>query len=116
MTSDYDASVHQQLGMLLAKVESLHEAYRRSEDKADASRSSMHRRLDEVVDRVGKVETTVVSVQDEVNEMKPVTDDVRKWKMMGMGALAVVGIGAAAFGVTFADALRRLMGVLIGRM
>ncbi|MEZ2132423.1 MULTISPECIES: DUF1515 family protein [unclassified Sinorhizobium] len=115
MTSDYDASVHQQLGMLLAKVESLHEAIRRSEDQSDAGRASMHRRLDEMVDRVGKVETSVVTVQEEVREMKPVTDDVRRWKLMGMGALAVVGIGAAAFGVTFADALRRIVWVLIGK-
>lgn len=115
MTPDYDVSVHQQLGMLLARVESLHEAFRRLEEQSDAGRASVHRRLDDMVDRVGKVETSVFTVQEEVREMKPVTDDVRRWKLMGMGALAVVGIGAAAFGVTFADAIRRLAAVLVGR-
>jgi hypothetical protein len=39
-----DASVHQQLGTLIAEVKNLREDFRRSEDKSDASRASMHRR------------------------------------------------------------------------
>jgi len=34
-----DASVHQQLGTLLAEVKNLREDFRRSEDKSDASRA-----------------------------------------------------------------------------
>ncbi len=37
--------------------------------------------------------------------MKPVTDEVGRWKLMGMGALGVIGIGALAAGVTFAEAI-----------
>ncbi|WP_245421294.1 DUF1515 family protein [Rhizobium sp. L9] len=28
--------------------------------------------------------------------MRPVTDDVRRWKLIGLGALGIIGIGASA--------------------
>ncbi|MBB3458336.1 acyl carrier protein phosphodiesterase [Rhizobium sp. BK313] len=61
------------------------EASRRSEEKSDVSRASMHRRIDEMVDRVIKVETSMATVQDDISEMRPVTDDVKRWKLMGLG-------------------------------
>ncbi|ASY56505.1 MULTISPECIES: DUF1515 family protein [Sinorhizobium] len=104
-----DASVHQQLGTLIAEVKNLREDFRRSEDKSDASRASIHRRLDEMVERVGTLEGSTSAMQGDIAEMKPVTDDVQRWKMMGIGALTVIGIGGAAVGVTFADAIKRLL-------
>ncbi|CCE96140.1 hypothetical protein SFHH103_01643 [Sinorhizobium fredii HH103] len=112
MTSD--AIVHQQLGTLLAEVKNLREDFRRSEDKSDASRASIHRRLDEMVERVGTLEGSTTAMQGDISEMKPVTEDVRKWKLMGMGALGVIGIGGAALGVTFADTVKRLLAALHG--
>lgn len=44
------------LGTLIAEVKSLREDFRRAEDKSDASRASVQRRMDELVNRVGKVE------------------------------------------------------------
>lgn len=109
---EIDAAVHRQLGELVAGIHGLQdsirrmeEASRRSDDKSEASRAVVHRRLDEVVDRVGKMEGVVDQVKDEVTEMKPVTDDVRKWKLMGIGALGVVGIGGTALGVSIAGFL-----------
>ncbi|MGY5811990.1 DUF1515 family protein [Rhizobium sp. LEGMi198b] len=110
-----DGLMHQQIGNLTAKVDMLIETARRSEEKSDVSRASMHRRMDELVDRVSKVETSVVTVQEDVSEMKPVTDDVKRWKLMGLGALGVIGVGGMAMGVTFADAIRRLGAVILGR-
>lgn len=104
-----DVSVHQQLGTLLAEVKNLREDFRRSEDKSDASRASVHRRMDELVNRVGELEGQMTSVQEDVKEMRPITEDVRKWKLMGIGALGVIGIGGAALGVTFADVVRRVL-------
>lgn len=98
-TSDFDPRLHQQLGELLAEVRNLRDAFRQSEIKSDTSRSQMHGRLDLLVDRVGKVEGTVAAVQEDISEMRPVTDDVRRWKLMGLGALGIVGIGASA--ITF---------------
>jgi hypothetical protein len=37
----------------LRGVKDLREDFRRSEDKSDASRASVHRRMDELVERVG---------------------------------------------------------------
>lgn len=107
-----DASVHQQLGTLIAEVKNLREDFRRSEDKSDASRASMHRRMDELVKRVGTLEGSTAAMQEDITEMRPITDDVQKWKVMGMGALAVIGIGAAALGVTFADVIKRALVLL----
>ena len=119
---EIDAAVHRQLGELVAgmhglqdSIRRMEEASRRSEDKSEASRAVVHRRLDEVVDRVGKVETSIVTVQEDVTEMKPVTDEVRRWKLMGMGALAVTGVAAMALGVTFSEALKRIAMAVIGR-
>lgn len=119
---EVDAAVHLQLGELVAgmhglqdSIRRMEEASRRSEDKSEASRAVVHRRLDEVVDRVGKVETSIVTVQEDVTEMKPVTDEVRRWKLMGMGALGVTGLAAMALGVTFSEALKRIGMVIIGR-
>jgi ElaB/YqjD/DUF883 family membrane-anchored ribosome-binding protein len=112
---EYDANVHRQLGELIAGVKNLQESFRRSEDKSDQSRATMHRRMDEMVDRVEQVERSVSGVQDDVTEMKPVTEDVRRWKLIGVGALGVIGIGGMAMGVTFADAIRRVGLVVVGR-
>ncbi|EJC73797.1 Protein of unknown function (DUF1515) [Rhizobium leguminosarum bv. trifolii WSM2012] len=95
-TSDFDPRLHQQMGELLAEVRNLRDAFRQSEIKSDNSRSQMHGRLNLLVDRVGKVEGTVSAVQEDISEMRPVTDDVRRWKLMGLGALGIVGIGASA--------------------
>jgi hypothetical protein len=53
-----------------------------------------------------------VVVKDDIAEMKPVTEDVRKWKLMGIGALGVIGIGGASLGVTFADVVKRGLALL----
>ena len=71
--------------------------------------------LDQLVDRVGDVEVSVSSIGADVAEMKPVTDDVKRWKLMGIGALGVTGIAAMALGVSFAEAIRRIVFVIIGK-
>lgn len=100
MSSDeFSPSVHRQLGELVAGMRNLQESVRRSEDKSDASRATMHTRMDSMIERVGKVEATVINVQEDVKEMKPVVDEVRAWKQRGIGGLFIVGIGASA--ITF---------------
>lgn len=42
-------------------------------------------------------------------EMRPVTEDVKRWKPMGLGALGVIGVGGMVLGVTFADVIRRVV-------
>ncbi|OWK26586.1 hypothetical protein AJ87_05915 [Rhizobium yanglingense] len=113
--NEFDPRMHQQMGEVLAEIRNLRDAFRQSEIKSDSSRATMHQRMDMLVDRVGKVEGTVVAVQEDISEMRPVTDDVKRWKLMGIGALAVIGIGGMAMGVTFADAIRRISAIVLGR-
>ncbi|MBB4277012.1 hypothetical protein GGE12_004810 [Rhizobium mongolense] len=113
--TEFDPRMHQQMGEVLAEIRNLRDAFRQSEIKSDSSRATMHQRMDMLVDRVGKVEGTVAAVQEDISEMRPVTDDVKRWKLMGIGALAVIGIGGMAMGVTFADAIRRIGAVILGR-
>jgi hypothetical protein len=83
-------------------------------ERANTSRAAMHQGMDHLVDRVGKVEGSVAAVQEDISEMRPVTDDVRRWKLMGIGALAITGIGAMALGVTFAAVVRRVGRLFLG--
>ncbi len=117
-----DAALHQQMGELIASQRAIQEDLRRiedkiqrSDDKSDESRAKMHRRIDDAVGVVAEVKTSVATLEKDVKEMKPVTDDVRRWKLMGIGALGMMGIGGVALGVSFADALKRIAGLLIGR-
>ncbi|WP_326494155.1 DUF1515 family protein [Ensifer sp. SL37] len=87
----------------------------RAEDKAATSRAAVHQRMDQLVDRVGDLEASVSTIDSNVAEMKPVTDDVKRWKLMGIGALGVTGIAAMALGVSFAEAIRRIVFVIIGK-
>ncbi len=107
--------MHREIGMLTAKVDMILVGVRRSEEKSDASRASMHRRMDEIVDRVSKVELTMAAVQDDVTDMRPVTEDVNRWKLVGLGALGVIGVGGMVLGVTFANVIRRVIMAVFGR-
>lgn len=107
-------SVDRLLGELIAKVENLREDMKESERKSDISRAGVHRRLDDMVDRVGDVEGDVKEIRKDVSEMKPVTDDVKRWRLIGLGALGVIGIAGTALGVTFADVVKRAFTILTG--
>ena len=86
----------------------IEESGQRSEDKSAESRAVVHKPMDELVSGVGHLETGMP-------EMKPVTDDVTRGKLMGIGALGVIGIGGMVLGVTFVDANRRIGQVIIGK-
>lgn len=120
--AETDAAVHRQLGELVAGMRGLQEAIRRieegalrAEDRSAASQAGVRRRMDQLADRVGDLEASVSAIGADVVEMKPVTDDVRRWKLMGIGALGVTGIAAMALGVSFAEAIRRVAFVIIGK-
>lgn len=118
-----DAELYKMLGELIAEQRAIKDSLnridaetRRASQKSDESRAVMHRRVDELVDRVGHAEGSLNILAVDVRDTKAVTDDVKRWRLMGMGALAVVGIGGAAMGVTFADAVRKLGAVIVGKM
>ncbi|WP_354006124.1 DUF1515 family protein [Ensifer canadensis] len=39
--------------------------------------------MDELVGRVGHLQTSTATIVADVAEMKPFTDDVKRWKLMG---------------------------------
>ena len=64
--------------------------------RAEQHRAVMHRRVDELVAEVGDLKADMAKVVGDVADAKQVTDDVRRWKLMGIGALGVTGIAAGA--------------------
>lgn len=55
-------------------------------DKADESRAGVHRRLDEFVQRITRVETDLVLVMRSQATMQAVTDDVVNLRTQAQGA------------------------------
>lgn len=49
-----------------------------------------------MIERVGKVEATVVGVEGDIKDMKPVVDKVTSWENRGIGAFSVIAIGSSA--------------------
>lgn len=64
-------------------------SYEQSEQRAAASRSKLY-------ERVSATETAVSKLNADMTTVKEVTAEVTRWKLMGMGALAVTGIAAAS--------------------
>jgi len=90
--------IFDRLGQLTAEMKAVSEHLSRQDQKSEASRANMHRRLDEVVLRVGYLESDMSAVKTTTTDMKVVTDEVVEWKQRGMGALGVIGIGGAVLG------------------
>lgn len=83
-------------------AEKIEESDRRTElnsQRADEHRASVHRRVDELVAKVGDLEADLEGIKPEVKSSTEMADEVRAWKQRGIGALGVVGIGAS--GLTF---------------
>ncbi|ESZ78544.1 DUF1515 family protein [Mesorhizobium sp. L103C105A0] len=71
-------------------------SYEQSEQRAAASRSKMYAKTDELVERLSQTEGSVKSLSEDMTEVKAVTAEVTRWKLMGLGALGVTGMAAAA--------------------
>lgn len=72
--------------------------YEQSETRAAASRASMHAKQDALVERMSATESEVKALKGDMAGVKSVTDEVTRWKMMGLGALGITGIAFAALG------------------
>lgn len=55
----------------------------------DENSTVVHRRMDEIIAEVGGMKTDIATIRDDVKDSKKVTDEVEKWKQMGIGALGV---------------------------
>src|SRR5690606_29554746 len=121
MVSQVDIEIHRTLGSLVEGMAGIKEdmleiksAMEKQDGKSAESRAAMRSRLEEVADRVGGLETTSAEMKRDIGDMKPVTDQVKRWQTMGIGALGVVGIGGAVLGVSFGDVVKRIFSLLTG--
>jgi hypothetical protein len=113
MTTKLD-DISEAIGSLRAEVAGLRRDFQASEFRADAHRSGVHRRMDELVGDVSTVKVDMAVVKEDVAEMKPVTDDVKRWKLMGIGALGVTGIAAAAIASVVTAYWGKIVNAIVG--
>lgn len=71
-------------------------SHEQSEQRAAADRAKMHEKTDELVERVSATESAVIKLNADMTSVKEVTAEVTRWKLMGLGALGVTGMAAAA--------------------
>lgn len=105
-------SLKSEVVALRRDVEDMGRDQARVGEAAAASRAVLHRRMDELVDRTGALEGDMAAVKGDMTEVKSVTDDVTRWKLMGLGALGVTGIAFASIGSAltyFWSDLRRIL-------
>lgn len=102
--------IYKAIGALDANVAGLRRDIDASENRAaaenreaDDKRAVVHRRMDELIDEFGAMKIHMASVSTKVDDSNAVTDQVKQWKLMGLGALGVVGLGGTAFGVAIAS-------------
>jgi len=107
MTGKLD-EISKAIGGLEQAVIGLRNDLQASESRSVDHRATLHRRVDELVSDVGNLGVKVASMEATVTDSKTVTDDVKRWKLMGMGALAVVGLGGTALGVMMANSLEAI--------
>jgi chromosome segregation ATPase len=111
--------IYRAIGTLSAQVEGLRRDIDASERRAgaenreaDEKRAQVHRRMDDLVNEVGDIKTDIATITTQVTDSKKVTDEVKKWKLMGLGALGVVGIAGTALGVSLANSFEWLAKLL----
>lgn len=111
MPNDID-EVSRMLGELSGKLDGLVRQAENNERNAKGRWSKVYDRLDAQDTLLDGVTSDVKYMKDAIEtDIKPVTDEVRRWKLMGMGALAVTGLGAASIGAFGVWAAQNLFNV-----
>lgn len=96
-----NSNTERTLGIILGKLEGIESRLTRQ----DESRAKLHSRTDEIARQITGIESDLAPIRKDVADAKAVTDEVRRWKLMGLGALGVVGLGGTALGVALASSL-----------
>ena len=65
-------------------------------NEAEVKRSAIY-------SQISKQQADIEDLKKDMAAVKPVAEEVRRWKLLGMGALGIVGVGGAAFGATFQE-------------
>lgn len=87
------------ISRLLGNIESTIAGLTRRFDRLESRMDERDETLADIHNTLGAaVEDTRYLKKVLLEDIKPVTDDVKRWRLMGMGALAIVGLGGAALG------------------
>ena len=91
--------VSQLLGQLSGKLDALTRQAENNDRNARGRWAAVHKRLDDQDEALGKVVGDVRYMKTAIDDdIRPVTDRVKRWEQQGMGALAIIGVGGSAFG------------------
>jgi hypothetical protein len=95
------------IGELRAEVKNLKDTFLQTNHGAVEHRAAIHRRVDALITEVNDVKSAVdvlaakaTTTDNQMKDVKEVTDEVKMWKQRGVGALFVAGIAGTALGGT----------------
>jgi hypothetical protein len=76
-------------------------------DHAHESRKDVHRKIDDLADRVSKAEATIqiagqvtAQTRERIDAVEPTVDDFKRMRSIGIGIVGIVAIGGTAFGAS----------------
>ena len=93
------------LGNIESTVNTLGRRFDRLEkrmDERDGTLNELQSAAGDLADNVRLMRTVIDT------DIRPVTDDVKRWRLMGMGALGIIGVGSAAMGTAFLWVMQQL--------
>ena len=104
--------------ILLEMLRQIRDDFAAEREASRQSRAKLHERMDEVVNRVGKIEGDIAilgqvdgqvrgelvalkaTVEANQADLKPTVDEFRRMKMVGLSVVGLIGIGGTAFGAS----------------
>lgn len=88
-----------EISRVLGGIESTLRDFSRRFDRIETRDEQRDEALNIIQDQVESLVTDTRYLKEVlVDDVKPVTDDVKRWRLMGLGALGIIGIGGTAFG------------------
>ncbi|MEX1088089.1 MAG: DUF1515 family protein [Phycisphaeraceae bacterium] len=84
------------VGALRAGQDAMRREMAEQDGRATRHRERVDGKLEILVSRTDKVEDVIEGHTKTLRVIQPTIDEVRMWKQRGIGALAIVGIGASA--------------------
>ena len=109
-----NAAIQRELGGLTTAVKGIQNILEKSDEKSDESRKEVRKSLEDLKDRTTQLEHQHEELLEDINEMRPIVDEVQQWKQRGLGALGVVGRAATALGITIVNGWETVKNWLVG--
>lgn len=122
MANDID-NISMLLGDIRGSLRALESKVDTNNNRAEASSTKMMATLEEQDDRLGELaddsrlmRTELTHLTSMATDSKMVTDDVKRWRQLGLGIIGLVGVGAAWVGANGMWLFDTAMGWLKARL